>query len=217
MHFEFLIEDISGKKMLDFLLTKILGQDNSFNVHHYKGIGHIPKNINKKVDASKRILLANLPRLLRGYGNTFRGYGKDYQAYLFIICDLDNKCLKEFRKDLFKILDSINPKPDTSFCIAIEEGEAWLLGDKKAILTAYPDAKKDILNAYQNDSICGTWETLADSVYRGGVSGLSAKGWSEVGAMKSKWAENIAPNMDINNNSSPSFNYFLQKIKEKII
>lgn len=29
-------------------------------------------------------------------------------------------------------------------------------------------------------------------------------------------AENIAPHMDINNNASPSFRYFLKKIRELI-
>lgn len=69
MHFEILIEDQSGKKALDILVPKIIGDDHTFNVHPYKGIGRIPKNLGAKGDANKRILLDQLPRLLRGYGN----------------------------------------------------------------------------------------------------------------------------------------------------
>ena len=48
--------------------------------------------------------------------------------------------------------------------MAIEEGEAWLLGDIPAIQSVYPNAKNAVLNGYENDSICGTWEKLADAV-----------------------------------------------------
>lgn len=44
------------------------------------------------------------------------------------------------------------------FCIAIEEMEAWLLGDEKAIEEAYPQAKMPLLRKYVHDSIVGTWE-----------------------------------------------------------
>ncbi len=216
MHFEILVEDQSGKKALDILVPKIIGIEgkHSCRVHPYKGLGHIPKNLDAKVDAKKRILLARLPRLLRGYGNTFADYPIDYPAAVILVCDLDDKCLKTFRQELFNILNSCNPPPKTRFCISIEEGEAWFLGDIPAVKSAYPKAKDAVLNAYTNDSICGTWECLADAVYSGGSSALSAKGWQAVGAEKSKWAENISPHMDVTNNASPSFEYFRQKLHE---
>jgi len=214
MHFEILVEDQSGKKTLDNLIPKMIGNDHTFNVHSYKGIGHIPKNLVNKSDASKRILLDQLPRLLRGYGNTFINYPVDYPAAVILVCDLDDKCLNAFRQELLNILNACNPQPETRFCIAIEEGEAWILGDIPAIKSAFPKAKDAILNAYQNDSICGTWERLADAVYIGGSSALSAKGWQAVGAEKSKWAEKITPYMDVNNNASPSFAYFRKKLLE---
>lgn len=67
---------------------------------------------------------------------------------------------------------------------------------------------------YLNDSICGTWEKLADAVYPGGSQKLSIKGWWAVGAEKSKWAEVITPKMDIANNASPSFCYFRRNLQE---
>ena len=54
---------------------------------------------------------------------------------------------------------------------------------------------------------------LADAVYPGGSPALSAKGWQAVGAVKSKWAEEIASRMDIMNNASPSFCYFRDQLR----
>lgn len=216
MHFEILVEDQSGKRALDILVPQIIGNEHTFNVHPYKGIGRIPKDLTANGDASKRILLDQLPRLLRGYGKTFVNYPPDYPAAVILVCDLDDKCLKAFRQELFNILDVCDPKPETRFCIAIEEGEAWLLGDIQAVKSAYPGAKDTVLNAYLNDSICGTWECLAEAIYRGGVAALSSMGWQAVGAEKSQWAENISQHMDVSNNTSPSFVYFRKKLLELV-
>lgn len=214
MHFEILVEDQSGKKTLDILVRKIIGANHSYIVHSYKGIGRIPKGMKDPKDASKRILLENLPKLLKGYGNTFTRYSRDYFATVVVVCDLDDKCLKTFRQDLYKVLNKCNPRPETRFCIAIEEGEAWFLGDLSAIKAAYPQANDKILQSYKNDNVCGTWEKLAEAIYPGGSQKLSEKGWQVVGTEKSKWAEAIAPKMDIKNNSSPSFCYFRDKLQK---
>lgn len=216
MHFEIHVEDQSGKKALDILVPKLIGENHTFKVHPYKGIGRIPKNLAANSDAEKRILLDQLPRLLRGYGKTFVSYPADYPAAVILVCDLDDKCLKAFRQELCNILDACNPRPDTRFCIAIEEGEAWFLGDIPAIKSAYPNAKDAILNAYGNDSVCGTWERLADAIYKGGSTALAAKGWRAIGAEKSQWAEKITPHMDFKNNLSPSFRYFCTKLIELV-
>ena len=212
MHFEILVEDQSGKKALDVLIPKIIGDDHTFRVFSYKGIGHIPKNLTVNGEANKRILLDQLPRLLRGYGKTFANYPDNSPAAVILVCDLDDKCLKVFRQDLFNILNGCNPKPETRFCIAIEEGEAWFLGDILAVKSAYPKAKDAILNAYKQDAICGTWEYLANAIYNGGSAALSAKGWQAVGAEKSQWAEKISPHMDVTKNASPSFVYFRETL-----
>lgn len=216
MHFEVLVEDQSGKKALDILIPKIIGDQHTFRVIEYRGIGHIPKNLKSSTDASNRLLLDQLPKLLRGYGKTFAEYPDNYQAAVIVVCDLDTKCLKEFRQDLFTILNACNPKPETRFCIAIEEGEAWLLGDIPAIKATYPKAKDDVLSRYKNDDICGTWELLADAVYQGGTNELKKKGRIAVGQEKSIWAKRIAPHMDVAINASPSFCYFQKKIRELI-
>jgi hypothetical protein len=107
--------------------------------------------------------------------------------------------------ELNNLLNECHPKPDTRFCLAIEEFEAWYLGDLAAVRKAYPKAKDDVLKKYKNDSICGTWELLADAVYKDGSKVLAKKGWQAVGEQKYKWAKEISPHMNIDNNKSPSF------------
>lgn len=213
MNFEFLIEDISGKAMLEELVPKIIDTTkHSYRIISYKGIGSIPKGLKTSQDASKRALLNQLPKLLSGYGKTYQ-YNQEDNA-IIVVCDLDNKNESDFINELNHILKSCNPAPQAKFCLAIEEGEAWLLGDIQAIKAAYPKAKENILNTYKNDSICGTWEVLADAIYSDGSAKLKKHGYSEIGLQKTIWAKNICPHMDINNNKSPSFNSFKQCVQE---
>ncbi len=213
MHFEILVEDLSGKKMLESLVPGIIGNLHSFRIHEYQGIGRIPRNITSSIDAKKRLILDQLPRLLRGYGRTFANYPVTYPAAVIVVCDLDDRGLKSFRSELMEVLDACNPRPETRFCIAIEEGEAWFLGDVEAIEKAYSGARLSVLDGYENDSICGTWELLADAVYVGGSRRLKELGWGAVGREKSSWAEKITPYMDVEKNASPSFQYFRDKLR----
>nr|MBF0223807.1 DUF4276 family protein [Desulfobulbaceae bacterium] len=213
MHFDILVEDQSGKKALEILVPKIIGEDHTFTVKAYKGIGRIPRNLRASSDPAKRALLTQLPKLLQGYGRTYAGYPNDYRAAVILVCDLDSKCQKFFRKELTAVLNSCTPRPETRFCIAIEEGEAWFLGDIDAVKSAYPEGKDNILATYENDSICHTWEKLADAIYSGGSQKLASEGYHKIGAEKSAWAMNISPHMDVNNNNSPSFCYFRDKLR----
>ena len=135
---------------------------------------------------------------------------------LIVVCDLDQQCLSAFRQELLTLVNACIPRPATHFCIAVEEGEAWYLGDIAAVKKAYPTAKDAVLYSYINDSICGTWETLADALFSGGAKKLSNAGWQTVGKEKATWAERISPQMDVDNNLSPSFCYFRNKLRRLI-
>jgi len=207
-HFEILIEDQSGSRAMEILLPKLLEANITFRVHAYKGIGHIPKGLKPNSDASKRQLLNQLPRILRGYGKV-----PDCGTIL-VICDLDDRDKEQFLSELNNILDNCRPQPKTFFFLAIEEFEAWYLGDLNAIRKAYPNAKNNIINSYSNDSICGTWELLADAICSGGHKALVKKGWWAVGEQKIAWAKSISPNMDVEINKSPSFNAMVAGLRE---
>ncbi len=213
MHFEILVEDASGKIALESILEKILGpdrQDCSYRILSYKGIGRIPRDLRGTTDPQKRILLDRLPRLLRGYGKSLQ----DFPAAVVVVVDLDEKDCRVFKQEMLDILNACNPPPTTLFRIAIEEGEAWLLGDREAVKAGYPRAKGQVLNAYAQDSICGTWEKLADAVHPGGSQKLKQLGWPYTGQAKCEWAEKIAPHLDVEANHSRSFQVFRDGIRK---
>lgn len=202
MHIEILVEDSSGKVLLDVLVPKILGEwgtTHTWNIHAYKGIGRIPGGLSTKGDPAKRILLDQLPRLLQGYGNT---PGIDA---VVVVLDSDRRNCVDFLVELKTLATHCQPAPNTLFRLAIEEMEAWYLGDRGALIAAYPRAKSRILDTYTQDSVCGTWELLADAVYSGGSAAIKKMGWPLPGQIKHEWATKIAPLLDIEQNQSPSF------------
>jgi hypothetical protein len=217
MHFEILVEDASGKVGLELLIPKIIGVDSqhTWKVFAYKGIGRIPEDLRSNSDPKKRILLDQLPRLIQGYGRTFKGYGPDYDAALIVVCDLDERCLSKFRQELLALAERCNSHAKTRFCIAIKEGEAWYLGDKNAIKRAYPGVDDSVFESY-DETTHGTWETLADMVIAGGSKLLKTRGYPDIGVEKEKWAEAIAPNLNVEENTSPSFQYFRDTLRQLI-
>ena len=60
---------------------------------------------------------------------------------IFVVLDNDDHNATEFRKELNHVACQNNITVDHVFCIAVEEVEAWLLGDENAILVAYSAAK----------------------------------------------------------------------------
>lgn len=205
MHIEVLVEDSSGAKLLAMLLPKLLeepGRTHTWRVHAYKGIGRIPRGLNTSSDPSKRILLERIPRVLRGYGNT---PGIDA---VVVVLDSDKRDCSTFLKELKAIARAAAPRIHTLFRLAIEELEAWYLGDRAALLRAYPRAKRGVLDAYTQDSTCGTWEVLADAVHPGGVLAVKTAGWPLPGQLKDEWARSIGPFMSLDHNASPSFGKF---------
>ncbi|MFN3075898.1 MAG: DUF4276 family protein [Alphaproteobacteria bacterium] len=214
MHFEILMEDQSGKKFMDIFLPRLVGEGHGVRIHPFKGKGELPEDLAAAPVRENRTLLHQLPRLLKGYGKAFKEWGENCPASVIVVCDLDNDDLGQFRKELTQVLDACSPKPNAFFCIAIEEGEAWFLGDIPAIKRAYPTAKDSVLSSYKNDSICGTWECLADAVFPGGIKSLSKCGPQAIGKQKSEWAEKITPHMDADRNQSPSFCSFRDTVRQ---
>lgn len=211
MHFEVLVEDQSGTIALEAIMAKILGADdaaNSWRMHSYSGLGRIPRNLHSVTDPKKRILLDQLPRLLRGYGKSL-----GHSMVVIVVVDLDDKDCIAFKQELVSVLNACTPRPKALFRIAIEESEAWLLGDRDAVKAAYPSAKDSVLEGYVQDSICDTWEILADAVHAGGSAQLKKLGYPDTGKAKCEWAKEIAPHMDMDRNQSKSFQVFRDAVR----
>lgn len=215
MHIEVLVEDSSGARLLETLLPKVIGEQgtpHTWCLHPYKGIGRLPLGLSAKTDPAKRALLNQLPRLLAGYGKTL---GIDA---VVVVLDSDRRDCKVFLEELQAVLAQCHPAPTALFRLAIEEMEAWYLGDRQALLAAYPRAKKDVLDRYRQDSACGggTWELLADAVQPGGSAAIQKAGWPLPGQIKHEWAERVGPLMDIEQNKSPSFCKFRDGLRRLV-
>jgi hypothetical protein len=202
MHIEILIEDSSGHRMLEHLVPKLigpLGEPHTWRFHAYRGIGRIPAQLSRTPDPSKRILLDQLPRLLRGYVRT---PGIDA---VVVVLDADDRDCRSFLSELKSVAATCNASHLTLFRLAIEEVEAWYLGDRPALLRAYSRARTRVLDGYVQDSVCGTWELLAEAIHPGGMRTIRQAGWPLPGQVKHEWAERIGPLLDPASNLSPSF------------
>lgn len=202
MHIEILTEDSSGQRLLEHLVPKLigpLGEPHTWRFHAYRGIGRVPARLAAASDPSKRILLDRLPRLLRGYVKT---PGIDA---VVVVVDADDRDCAGFLSELQSVAVSCGAAHLTLFRLAIEEVEAWYLGDRSALYRAYPSARMRVLDGYVQDSVCGTWELLAEAIHPGGMHTIRQAGWPLPGQVKHEWAERIGSLLDLASNQSPSF------------
>ena len=214
MHFQFLIEDRSSTELINILMEKLVSENQNvtFNCKSFRGIGGFtPKNTVKETRTGK--LLNDLATYLRGFNRSLQGI----PAAIIVVLDNDDRNVELFREELEKVARQNMILVDHVFCVAVEEVEAWLLGDQNALMAAYPSAKTQVLRGYIQDSICGTWEVLADAIYPGGITKIKKDrlSYMEIGKLKTEWAKNIGIHMSLQNNVSPSFNYFIQEIKKR--
>ncbi|MCI8514079.1 MAG: DUF4276 family protein [Lachnospiraceae bacterium] len=213
-YIEILIEDKSGGILLKEIMDKYAMDKKNFmyRIHSFRGLGKIPLKTEKVSQIKSQRLLNDLPMYLKGIGSYLKSMpGK---KAIFVVLDSDDDDCARLKDELLQMYRSLEVSVRVFFCIAIEEVEAWLLGDSRALLKAYPMAKRSLLQKYVPDSIVGTWELLADIVYKGGLQALkrNASSYHEIGIFKRECAENIGKWMDIRGNASESFRYFIKKL-----
>jgi len=215
MHIEILTEDSSTTELLKILVPKLIGtygEPHTWRLHAYKGMGRLPKDLQRHGDPAKRVLLDQLPRLLGGLGATTSGVD-----LIVVVLDSDNRDCKAFLSELKGVASACKVESKTMFRLAIEETEAWYLGDWPALLAAYPKAKAKILREYEQDSVCGTWELLANAVVDGGLEVVRRRGGPLPGDLKHEWARNVGPRMSVEENASPSFLKFCAGLRRSVL
>jgi hypothetical protein len=202
MHIEFLIEDTSTRRLLEYLVPRMIGDQgmpHTWRMHAYQGLGRLPRDLSGSADPSHRLLLDKLPQLLRAYRRT---QGVDA---VVVVLDVDRRDCRVFLQELRSVADACGSGPEVLFRLAIEETEAWYLGDRAAMRAAFPRGRFNILDRYAPDTICGTWELLAEAIHPGGMNALRQAKGILPGQLKHEWAERIGPFLDPNRNLSPSF------------
>ncbi|MCV6589335.1 MAG: DUF4276 family protein [Marinobacterium sp.] len=210
MHFEILVEGQAELTALSILMPKILGEyenPHTWKIHKHRGIGRIPDDPMQTPNPKDTTLLHQLPAKLRAYSrapNTNRA--------IIVLLDLDDKDIDVFSQELRSLLALCDGEFEANFEFAIEELEAWYLGDRNALVTFNPDIRLSALTDYVQDSICGTWEMLAKA---DDPSVLSQKKRGRHSLDKKKeWSKKIPPHMDVDSNQSPSFNNFVNCLRE---
>ncbi|MDD2724399.1 MAG: DUF4276 family protein [Methylovulum sp.] len=218
MHFEILVEGQCENTALSILMPKIIGeyrQPHTWNIRPHRGIGKLPENPAAEPNKNDQTLLHNLPAKLKSYG-----IEQNPNLVVLVLVDLDDKadCIA-FKNQLLALLDYCEIKPRTLFRIAVEELEAWFLGDAAALKSAYPDVRQDILDNYVQDSQIGTWELLAEAIHLGGIDALLLKNKRSplVLEEKRKWAKEISRHLNVDQNQSPSFCCFRDGLRRMAI
>ena len=206
MLIEILSEDKSGAVVVERLAERIVaneGLDVQVNVHPHRGCGSLPKDLTAKPPKFANSLLDLLPSELRAYNKIYAG--KD--LILIIALDSDDKDPQTLRQEIYTVASKFAPDIRSIVGISTEEIEAWILGDKQAIYDAYPDCNKEILDSYEQDSVCGTWEVLCRAI-SDNAEELIEIGYPAICHYKALWAETISKYMLPQKNVSPSFNTF---------
>lgn len=206
MLIEILSEDKSGAVVVERQVERICdaeGKRATVNVRPHRGCGSLPKDPNAKPPKFASSLLDLLPAKLRAYNSVFRGE----ELILIITLDSDSNDPELMRKEIYETAKTYAPDIRSVVGLSTEEVEAWMLGDREAVMDAYPGCDRKVLDSYEQDSVCGTWEVLCRAVSPN-ADKLIDIGYPAIGHYKAQWAEQISRYMQPQRNISPSFNNF---------
>ncbi len=190
-HLEVLVEEQSMQACLDSLLPRIVPQVN-YSVRVFGGKGD---------------LLKKLPSRLAGY----RHWPESPRLLILVVVDRDDDDCVILRQKMDGIASAAgfavsshkrNQMGKVLNRIAVEELEAWFFGDIPALVAAYGVASSlgDRARYRNPDAIRGgTWESLERELRSHGHPG---------GLEKVRAAREIAVHMNVDHNSSRSFQSF---------
>lgn len=160
MRVHILVEGPSEKAFLEVWLPRFLPSRHSFKIIPHRGKGRIPGDPSKKPNPKRQGLLDQLPAKLRAYGRDLRS---DTDRILVLV-DLDHDACLDLKARMVDLLNHCSPPPVAIFRIAIEEIEAFYLGDKSGIRMAFPKCRLSKMDSYIQDSICNTWELFQEVI-----------------------------------------------------
>lgn len=200
-HLEILVEERSMAVALSVLLPKMTSV--SFEVREFQG---------------KPDLLSKLEARLRGYQTWLEAVPG---AVVVVVDRDDDDCqrLKESIEDVAAaagtmVASARQPAAAGAVLvrIVVEELEAWFFGDVPALVQAYPGVPASLgqrKGFREPDAVAGgTWEALERV--------LKQAGHHRGGLAKVRAAREISPYMDVDNNTSRSFQVFRDGIRHLV-
>lgn len=194
MHIEFFLEEPSAEAFISEFLPRIL-PNVSFNPHVFQG---------------KTDLLANVAKRLKGYQSWIPA---DWR--IVVLIDEDRQDCRSLKRTMESAAMAATLKTKTSAAgrpfavlnrIAVEELEAWFLGDPVALHAAFPRVSAGLGQKarFRNPDAVGggTWEALERV--------LQKAGYYRSGLPKIEVARTMAKHLDTGRNNSDSFHCFLR-------
>lgn len=193
-----LVEGPSERALLGPWIKRLL-PDADVRVHPHAWKGKIPSDLDAAPDPKQRGLLDQLPAKLRGFASAKATH------HVLVLVDADDEDCKQLKANIVKIAQRCAPLLDVTVRIAVEETEAFYLGDLRAIKAAFPDADTSVLEKvkYTPDQVCGAWELFGKVIHDGGEN-------------KVAWATAMAEHLTIKpaESRSPSFKALLGALKK---
>ena len=166
-----LVEGPSERAFLDHWAPRLL-PGYVVRVHPHQGKGALPGTIQARPNPKMRGLLDQLPAKLRGFAEALNPHADA----VLVLLDADNDDVTALRDSILAVVQACAPQLPVRISIAVEETEAFYLGDLRALQHAYPAANMGTARAYIPDSICGTWELFGQIV---GDDGGNKVAWAE--------------------------------------
>lgn len=211
MIIDVLCEDKSSVPVLSRLISELTeaypGLVDQVRLYPHRGKGKLPEDIKAPAKDQASAILDLLPAKIRAYDRVYRRT----EILLVIVFDADDQDAGLAYQAVEGVIRSEADNKYFVIGIPVEETEAWLLGDRPALLAAYPKADRSLLNLYDQDSVCHTWELLARVILQDRAESLIRAGYPAVGIYKDRWAKEISPFMQVKNNKSPSYQHFVQR------
>ncbi|MBM4059876.1 MAG: DUF4276 family protein [Planctomycetes bacterium] len=173
-------------------LVPAIRSDLSFDIHPYQG---------------KDDLLERLPRVLKGYAAWLPANSR-----VVVVVDRDDDDCVALKRSIDAMARRAGLAPkvrggsrfQVMTRIAVEELEAWLLGDIAALVAAYPGVPQTLGSKrrfrHVDEIAGGTWEALEQV--------LQQAGYFAEGMPKIHVAREVAMRMEPARNRSPSFRTF---------
>jgi Domain of unknown function (DUF4276) len=193
-----LVEGPSDKVLIDGWAPRAF-KGHQFKVHIHQGKGELRK-LPEAMNGPKRGrgLLDLLPATLKGLASS-----RDQAVLVLLDADTDD-CIR-LKKALVEVHQDVAPELPVVFRIAVEETEAYYLGDLAGLKKAFPNADLELARGYVPDSICGTAEVVARVL-------------GEDTLRKVDWAEAIAPYLTTSpaRSRSPSFKALIAGIHKLV-